>query len=108
MPQITLTQTQTNRLAEYLRNNDLAEWFIAKDHGAYIGASMGVGQNCIFYFRGCNPNRDTDWYDNTRRAFGGDDFGEHLDAEAVFEIADSGRRLRVELTPRHINLIAVG
>lgn len=78
MPQITLSLPEVKRLIKFCDDNALTDYFIAKDQGAYIGASKGGDNNCIFYFAGCNPEKDADWWDTARDKFGGDDFGEHL------------------------------
>lgn len=86
MPQITLNKTQIDKLSTFAKKHDLKKWFMAKDEGAYVGASAGEAGNCIFYFKGMNPNVDAEEaYENARYAFGGDDFGQH------FEIADIHR-----------------
>lgn len=79
MAQITLSIPQIQKLVEFCIQNNQKQYFIAKDQGAYLGASMGGDNNCIFYFRGCDPKKDADWYDNAHSKFGGDDFGEHLE-----------------------------
>jgi hypothetical protein len=85
MPQITLSLAQCQQLVQFCKTNGQAEYFIAKDHGAYLGASVGdkPEQQCLFYFAGCNPAKDEDWYDNAHYKFGGDDFGELLPVAAL-------------------------
>lgn len=107
MPQITLTQDQTQQFARFLCENNLAQWFVAKDQGAYIGAySEKTDSNCIFYFRGCDPERNPDWYESTRR-FGGDDFGEYFGKDFVLRCALHNRRLRVNVTDTLVKLVGV-
>jgi hypothetical protein len=79
MAQITLSITDLQRLVEFCQKNELKQYFIAKDQGAYLGASKGGNNNILFYFTGCNPDQDEDWYDNAHTKFGGDDFGEQLE-----------------------------
>lgn len=108
MPQITLTTKQTTELSAFISNNDLTDFFIAKDHGAYIGAySEKDGSNYIVYFKGCNPEKDEHYYDEAYYKFGGDDFGEHIPADFLHRIARAGRRLRVTLTSTTIKQQAV-
>jgi hypothetical protein len=78
MAQITLSVPDLQRLVEFCQANALENYFIAKDQGAYLGASMGAGNNVLFYFAGCNPDKDPDFYETSRAKFGGDDFGEQL------------------------------
>ena len=93
---ITIGHEQVEALAAFLRKHGKSEFFLAKDQGAYIGATggdrdAGTFENCIFYFDGMDPNRERyagEAWDNARAAFGGDDFGEHLSAAPLFELAD--------------------
>jgi hypothetical protein len=79
MPQITLSRAQIQSLVSFCEAAKSEKFFIAKDHGAYVGYSTGPtpAQQCLFYFKGCDPDKDAEFHDNARRAFGGDDFGEH-------------------------------
>lgn len=95
MPQITLNKKQIDQFSAFLRKHDVKKWFLAKDDGAYIGATggseeEGTFENILFYFKGMDPKKDgedTVW-ENAHQAFGGDDFGEHFDAEVVHNMAD--------------------
>ena len=91
MAQITLNTKQVNELAAFLIKHDLKTFFMAKDNGAYVGATAGTTkssfENVIFYFRGMNPSKDEFFYENADDAFGGDDFGEQLNAEFVIKMS---------------------
>lgn len=87
MPSLTLNRADMDKFAAFINAHSIKQIFIAKDHGAYVGASIGEKANCIFYFAGCDPTKDKDYYDTARSKFGGDDFGEHLDAKAVIAAA---------------------
>lgn len=78
MPQMTLSRAQVQSLVAFCDSAKSDRFFIAKDHGAYLGFSTGPKpeQQCLFYFKGCNPAKDVGFWDNAQRAFGGDDFGE--------------------------------
>ncbi|RZT29083.1 DUF3085 domain-containing protein [Cupriavidus agavae] len=80
MPQITLTRHQAQSLVSFCEAAKSESFFIAKDHGAYVGFSTGPApeQQCLYYFAGCDPRTDALFYENAYLAFGGDDFGEHL------------------------------
>lgn len=109
MPQITLNAKATRELSEFLERHNRDDWFLAKDHGAYIGATAGSDKDGTFeriihYFAGCNPDKDEDFYETSCWKFGGDDFGQMLPAEwihgaakqegltqAVLNITDAGR-----------------
>jgi hypothetical protein len=92
MPQITLNSKQVNELAAFIIKHDLKTYFLAKDDGAYIGATAGntadgTFENIIFYFRGMDPKNNDEAYDNAGYAFGYDDFGEHLKVEFILMMA---------------------
>lgn len=80
MHTIELSRSQVQKLVDHCAQHDLKTFFVAKDHGAYVGASAGdqPEQQCLFYFKGCNPHTDEDFYDTAHAKFGGDDFGERL------------------------------
>jgi hypothetical protein len=80
MHSIELSKRQVQQLVDFGIEHKQNQWFIAKDHGAYVGAAYGAepGQNCVFYFKGCDPSKDEDWYDTAHAKFGGDDFGEQM------------------------------
>ena len=110
MPQITLSRTQVATLVAFCDAAGSDQFFIAKDHGAYVGYSTGPtpDKQCLFYFKGCNPAKDADFYENAQRGFGGDDFGEHLrlvDLRKALE-EPATQRVRITVTSRSINLEA--
>lgn len=80
MHTIELSKRQVKQLVDFCVEHNLDQWFIAKDQGAYLGQSMGMdpAPKCIFYFPGCDPEKDEDWYETAHAKFGGDDFGEHM------------------------------
>lgn len=79
---ITLSRAQVQQLADFCAERNRTQYFIAKDQGAYLGASVGAqpDQQCLFYFPGCDPRTDEDWWDACSDKFGGDDFGERMKA----------------------------
>lgn len=105
---LSLSREQVERLIAFCNANGLEKWFIAKDQGAYIGATMGAKpeQKVIYYFEGCDPEKDEDWYENARNAFGGDDWGQHLpvrDLEGAVAIPEV-TGVDVVVTPKFINI----
>ncbi|SDD58491.1 Protein of unknown function [Cupriavidus sp. YR651] len=108
MPQITLSRSQVAALVAFCDAAGSEQFFIAKDHGAYVGFSTGAtpDRQCLFYFKGCNPAKDADFYENARRAFGGDDFGERLPLTHLRNaLADpASKQVRITVTPRSIRL----
>lgn len=98
MPSLTLNRADIDKFAAFINTHAIKQIFIAKDHGAYVGASIGEKANCIFYFAGCDPNKDKDYYDTSHSKFGGDDFGEHLDAKAVTTAAADARVKSLKFT----------
>ena len=109
MPTLTLKRPDIDKLAAFVTQHSIKQIFIAKDHGAYVGASIGEKANCIFYFKGCDPAKDPDYYDAARDMFGGDDFGEHLDACAVTDAAADPlvKKLKFTITETSIKVQSV-
>jgi hypothetical protein len=116
MPSITLSKLQIARLAAFCAKHNQEKWFLAKDEGAYVGAcsqtakkSDGKPENCIFYFPGCDPVKNADWYDTARHQFGGDDFGEHFDASALADMVKQGvDQLRINVGATEIRMTTIG
>lgn len=110
MPTITLKREEVQRLHDFCVKNALKQFFIAKDEGAYVGASVGQGNNCIFYFRGCDPRVNADWYDRCHAQFGGDDFGEHLPVIQLTKAIENVKvqAVKIVLTKTQIKVQYVG
>lgn len=54
-----------------------SEILLVHDHGIYImSMNQPVGERTIVYAEGCDPTRDHNWWETSRRLVGGDDFGE--------------------------------
>ena len=92
MPQLTLNAKQVRKLSAFCKKHNNDNFFMAKDTGAYVGATGGshedgTFENCIFYFKGMDPTKSDDAYDNARYAFGGDDFGETFDTAFLHKLA---------------------
>tara|TARA_R110000744_G_scaffold6491_1_gene22691 strand:- start:159 stop:491 length:333 start_codon:yes stop_codon:yes gene_type:complete len=94
---ITIGKKKIDKLAEFIRKNNLDHWFMAKDDGAYIGASTGP-ERVIYYFAGCNPDKDEYAWETARDKFGGDDFGEHFAVEDVLTAADNEKTHSITVT----------
>jgi hypothetical protein len=124
MPQITIPMNDVKRLVQFCQTNSLTNYFIAKDQGAYLGASTGKDNNILFYFAGCNPDKDADFYDNAHDKFGGDDFGEQLKLQDLIALLmrvyewekkniDAGKKFKAvraicwNITKRSISMKAV-
>lgn len=86
----------------------MEQWFVAKDQGAYIGASNGKSK-FIVYFKGCDPRKDTEWWETSSTKFGGDDFGEILPREMLEKtLAHPGlTAAKIKVTSRNISIIGV-
>tara|TARA_Y100000401_G_scaffold87015_1_gene72407 strand:- start:51 stop:407 length:357 start_codon:yes stop_codon:yes gene_type:complete len=99
MPQITLKKADLIKFSTFLKKHDLDEWFLAKDQGAYIGAASGNDdrgtnlEHILFYFRGCDPNKNVDWFETQQDKFGGDDFGEVLESQIIHQIAGEAKTI---------------
>jgi hypothetical protein len=89
MAVITLTRKKVELLHAFCIKHKKETFFVAKDQGAYVGSSVGEGNNCIYYFPGCDPVLDKDWYDTAHDLFGGDDFGDYLPVEWLQKVVDN-------------------
>jgi hypothetical protein len=101
MPQITIRLAEVKRLIAFCKTHGKTQYFIAKDHGAYLGATTGAAPapQCLFYFKGCDPRVDTDdYYDNARYAFGGDDFGCNLELSTLENMLTAIEKEEAKLT----------
>lgn len=85
MAKITLTRNNVLAIRAFVKANK-CDWYVAKDQGAYVGTNKG-DKNVLFYFDGCDPRTDGDWYDTCRRKFGGDDFGDILSPDILEQVA---------------------
>lgn len=108
MQTIELSRSQVKQLVDHCAKHDLKTFFVAKDHGAYVGASAGdqPEQQCLFYFKGCDPKKDKNFYDTACTKFGGDDFGERLPVVDLQKALDNPNLLcvRIKVTPTNISL----
>ncbi|KDP83476.1 DUF3085 domain-containing protein [Cupriavidus basilensis] len=106
MPQITLSRAEVQSLVTFSEEVNTQRFFIAKDHGAYIGCSVGSApsQKRLFFFKGCNPAVDKDFYENARRAFGGDDFGEHFPVADLVKMLAEPACMKVRVTVTRSNI----
>jgi Protein of unknown function (DUF3085) len=84
---IILTRAEVQRLVDFCKIHNEEHYFIAKDYGAYLGANAENATLVIlYYFPGCNPTKDKNWYDTAHALFGGDDFGEHLPIKELSDL----------------------
>ena len=102
---MTINQQETADFSAFLTAHNLEEWFLAKDHGAYIGATV-KGAKWIKYFKGCNPDKSPDFYDNARFKFGGDDFGEFFSSGSIHKTAKAGGYLKLKVSYDKISLVS--
>lgn len=111
MIQMTISKSEVKDFSTFLTNNDLSEFFFAKDQGAYVGATAvekGERVSWIKYFAGCNPEKDSDYYDNSRDKFGGDDFGKYFSADFIHKMASRRWKIVVRISPSRISLVGKG
>lgn len=109
MAQITLSRANVVQLLSFCTEHKQDKFFVAKDHGAYVGANAKVGEkmkNVLFFFAGCDPEKHEDWYDTAKQKFGGDDFGEMLPIKALMDFVAEPRAtgLVLSVTPKHIKM----
>lgn len=100
MASITLTRADAQRLVDFCATHKATHYFIAKDQGAYIGYSVGAKpeQQCLWYFKGCDPTKDSDFWENSRAKFGGDDFGENLEVAGIVTMLGNADVQRIKWT----------
>lgn len=54
MPTLLVNRAAIDKFASFVTEHSIRQIFITKDHGAYVGASIGEKTDCIFYFKGCD------------------------------------------------------
>lgn len=104
MAQITISRANVLSLLGLCTRAASTTFFLAKDSGAYIGQNF-QGSRVLFYFKGCDPTKDADYYDNSRRMFGGDDFGIMLPVQWLQKVADSAQvaKMQINVTSRKVS-----
>jgi hypothetical protein len=111
MPQITLQRQDVQSIVDFCDAAKSDRFFIAKDHGAYVGYSTGANpdQQCLFFFKGCNPAKDADFYENSRQAFGGDDFGERIPLDHLRQALNDPtcKKVRIAVTSTSIRFVSL-
>ena len=108
--QKTLNAKQVKQLyAASIANPKSQGYYIAKDYGAYVGAGILSEGGVVFYFEGCNPEKDSDYYEESRYKFGGDDFAENFnstdDIALLKRCADENRIMRFIVTKTKIEIL---
>ena len=108
--QKTLSLKETKALADCIEENNHKDFYLAKDQGAYVGAgNNATGTGVLFFFRGCDPQRDPNWYEECRYKFGGDDFGVQFDdIDFVMAARNNRMKLKFSVSPTSIKLSMVG
>lgn len=114
MSKLIFTKNQIQELSNFCNDNKLETFFLAKDQGVYIGATVGSHKensfkNCIKYAEGCDPEQDEsihgDWWGNSVHLCGRDDFGEHLEVSILLNVIKkkSWSKFVVTLTPTQLS-----
>jgi hypothetical protein len=105
---ITLSRTKVQQLVDFIEKFNLKNWVIAKNQGAYVGAYAGAQpeKQCLFFFKGCDPQKDADWYDTAHAKFGGDDFQDILRVEDLKNALanESMKSVKVKITSKSIDI----
>jgi hypothetical protein len=119
MTTASISKAQAKKILDFCQTHSLEKFFFAKDQGAYFGATVGKNEdktfkNCIEYINGMEPdkkNKDgSDWYDNARMKFGGDDFGIHIPVSWLtlfFQKKEfvNKRRFSIKITANNVQLV---
>ncbi len=85
---------------------------LVHDQGVYLmssGLPRDIASDDTSYIvqaKGCDPDKDPDWYETSRALVGGDDFGEHLPwAEEIKKRIDLGeKKIVINFGKRQISL----
>lgn len=108
MAQITLSRTQVESLVAFCEAAGSERYYVARDRGAFVGYMTGFtpDKQCIFYFKGCDPSKDEDYYENTLLIFDGDDVGIDMDvADLRKALAKPAvKKVRIKVTTRSVVL----
>ncbi len=107
--QKTLNQKQVKQLYKAsVADPKNSGFYLAKDHGAYIGAGILGEGGAVFYFAGCDPQKNDDYYDEAGYKFGYDDFGQLFDTEndiaLLKKCADEDRKIQFTVTESAIQI----
>ena len=90
MKKLIFTRNQLENVMVFCIENELDDFFVAKDQGAYIGANTGLGddfKNCIEYAYGCDPSNEN-WFETATAICGQGSLGEELQASTFIKILD--------------------
>ncbi|GLQ71184.1 DUF3085 domain-containing protein [Vibrio penaeicida] len=115
MSKLIFTRTQVQELSNFCNDNNLETFFLAKDNGIYIAATVGSNKdntfkNCVQFAEGCDPDQDEavygDWYENARDLAGGDDIGEYLDVSILLDVLkqDNWKNFVITLTQTQLTI----
>lgn len=102
---LTFAKSELLRLIDGLPANRPVQ--LVHDQGVYI---MCIDQprehRVIVYAKGCNPEKDADWWHTSARLVGGDDFGEDLCTVAELSklLHASKHAIRITLTENQFHL----
>ena len=107
--QKTLNQKQVKQLYKAsIADPKSTGFYLAKDHGAYIGAGILGEGGAVFYFAGCDPQKNDDYHEETAYKFGGDDFGQLFDTERdnalLKKCADEDRKMQFIISETSIEI----
>ena len=83
------------------------ELMLVGDHGVYIMCmSHAVEERIIVYAQGCNPKKDTNFWDNKCDVFGGDDGADVIGlASELFTVVWGAKKyLLVKMTSEYMQL----
>lgn len=111
---VGLNKEQANTIKSFCKLHSVDRFYFAKDQGAYFLAKKGSNsnedfKNCIVYVRGCDPEKDTEWYEAARDRFGGDDFYESFEISVLDQfVATDYKRINFRFNVNSISITFTG
>ena len=81
----------------YLMSNGLPRDFVQEKNRCYVA-----------YAENCNPDKDEDYYENSRYLVGGDDFSEVIPVENWGELLPKFKEIHFEVSDEEIGIFFAG
>lgn len=86
-----------DELKKLVMKDEVQSLYLVGDQGIYIMSFDQNEQRDIIYAKGCNPEKDTDWYSNKCSLYGGDDGGDDVSHLIPVIATSKASLLQIEL-----------